>query len=80
MTTEETNELPYGIYKIYWKGGGHTLGAVGGLHNGKRWLALTNWTSKTADGIATSKQKIWNLIRKMVLVCDSNNFFSEDKD
>lgn len=43
----------YGIYRLYWKSGGSSLAAVGGLSDGTLWFAPTNWTGKEPGAIAS---------------------------
>lgn len=48
MKKEKVNQLPLGLYRIFWKekyGGGTSLAAVGFFANGDRWITPTNWTS-----------------------------------
>jgi len=47
---------PPGLYKVYWKGGGSSLAAIGMTIDGKNWIAPTNWTDddKTLGVVTTS--------------------------
>ena len=70
MSKEEVKELNFGLYRVYWKkkcGGGNSLAAVGGLHNGDKWIAPCNWTNKYTKGIATSGD-VWKRIKKVELI------------
>lgn len=53
--------LQPGLYRIYWKSGGHSLASVGILHDGSRWYAPCNWTSDP----------------RMKVVCDNDWSFVE---
>ena len=55
MTQEEAKKLGHGLFNLFWKDGGSSYAAVGSLHDGTRWFAPTNWTSKTTEGIASTK-------------------------
>jgi hypothetical protein len=47
--TENFNEVQLGLYQIFWKdkeGGGYSYASIGNLHDGCRWVAPINWTSK----------------------------------
>ena len=45
MTRKDFNQLPYGLYRVWWKSeAGASLAAVGVTINGERWLACCNWT------------------------------------
>ena len=46
---DELATCPHGLYKIKWMEGGESLAAIGSMHDGKRWIAPTNWTSATTD-------------------------------
>ena len=35
--------IRHGLYKLYWKSGGHSLASVGSHRDGTRWYAPTNW-------------------------------------
>ena len=60
MTREEASQLKLGLYRVYWKGEDEpSIAAVGMLHDGTRWFAPTNWTSKEAAGIACTK---WRMV------------------
>lgn len=37
------SELPHGLYKIFWEGGGSSLASVGSDESGARWFSPTNW-------------------------------------
>jgi len=67
MTIKESNKLSYGLYRLYWKDGGSSIAAVGGLHNGVHWFAPTNWTSSTVAGIACTK---WRLVKRVELIIE----------
>ncbi len=66
MTTDEVKKLKNGVYRIHWADGGSSVAAVGRLHDGRVWMAPSNWVAKRADGIATEKH--WHLVEKMELL------------
>ena len=39
------NNIPLGLYRVYWKSGGCSLAAVGATPEGSRWLAPVNWVA-----------------------------------
>ncbi len=61
MKREEVQLLEHGLYKIWWKSGGHSLAAVGSLSNGKRWMAPTNW-------ITVPSTTHWPIVKKVKLI------------
>lgn len=46
FTEEDFPTVPFGLYEIFWSTGGSSLASIGGLRDGGRWIAPTNWTSK----------------------------------
>lgn len=46
MTADEVRNLPLGVYRLHWASGGSSVAAVGQLHDGSRWIAPANWTSR----------------------------------
>lgn len=72
MKSKEARNLKHGLYRIYWTeeaGGGSSVAAVGSDHEGRRWMAPTNWTSKKNKGspkIATTKH--WKLVESVELI------------
>lgn len=67
MTKEEVQKLKHGVYKLYWDTGGYSLASVGGLHNGDRWFACSNWTSKDKNGIIGTGED-WNMVIEAKLI------------
>jgi hypothetical protein len=51
VTKEEANQLPLGVYRLFWKQGGSSLAAVGQLHDGTHWFAPSNWSSKNVQAV-----------------------------
>lgn len=45
MTIEDVRKLPTGVYRIHWKSGGSSVGAVGIDSAGKHWMAPANWVN-----------------------------------
>lgn len=66
MTKEDFNDLPHGVYRIFWKTGGQSVASVGSLSDGRRWLAPANWTSDIDSGISTSEY--WDEVRSVKLI------------
>ncbi len=54
-----------GLYIVSWKSGGSSLAAVGNHHNGDRWLAPVNWTSKSGTNPGTVLKKYITEIERM---------------
>lgn len=44
MKKRDVHALTPGLYFIYWKTGGYSVGAVGINNEGERWIAPTNWS------------------------------------
>ncbi len=65
MNQKELRTKPLGVYRLYWKDGGMSVASVGALYDGRRWFAPANWTSKWAEGIASTN---WRLVEKMELI------------
>ena len=42
---KEIMNCKYGVYKVFWRSGGHSVASIGGLYDGQRWLAPSNWTA-----------------------------------
>ena len=63
---KESDVQRLGVYRIYWKTGGSSVSSIGQLYDGTLWIAPTNWTSKSVDGIATIPQ--WDDIEKVKLI------------
>lgn len=53
MNKQEFYNLRLGLYKIFWKSGGHSVAAVGNSRSGVRWIAPCNWVmpSLVTEGI-----------------------------
>ena len=62
MKKAEVKKIPLGLYKVYWKSGGHSLAAIGMIENGDKWLAPINWVRPTED------QDIWRRVEKLKLI------------
>jgi hypothetical protein len=65
MTQEQAQQLGHGVYELYWKDGSSSVAAVGSLHDGTRWFAPINWTSKDAAGIASAKWRLVDHVRRI---------------
>lgn len=72
MKPEDVQKLKLGLYKIYWKSGGHSLASVGQLHDGAKWMAPCNWSSQAKDGVVTTDwsgvEKVEQINHEMVLI------------
>lgn len=66
MTEDQVQQLPLGVYRIYWVGGGTSVASVGQLHNGARWIAPANWTTRYAQTMGYTNY--WNLIASVELL------------
>ncbi len=69
MTQEEVGTLKNGVYRVYWKdthGGGCSVAAVGGMHNGQRWLAPSNWTA--GPGFCPVSTTSWDAVDHVELL------------
>jgi hypothetical protein len=60
MTDDQVQQLSLGVYRIHWKNGGTSVASVGQLHNGSRWIAPSNWTSRCAQNMGHTDY--WPLI------------------
>lgn len=67
MTKEEVQKLEHGVYRLYWSARSYSLASVGSLHNGDRWFACANWTSKDGDGLIHFRED-WGIVKKAVLI------------
>ena len=67
MTKEEVQKLNHGVYRLYWSARTYSLASVGSLHNGDRWFACANWTSKDGEGIISFRED-WESVQKAVLI------------
>jgi hypothetical protein len=56
------NNLPIGIYRLYWVDGGSSRAAVGMLYDGTRWFAPSNWTNQLASGVVSTD---WSLVARI---------------
>lgn len=45
MSPDEVATVAHGLYRIWWRNGGVSIGSVGSTASGARWLAPTNWLS-----------------------------------
>lgn len=67
--------VPFGLYRVWWKSGGSSLASIGGLYNGDRWIAPTNWTAKE-NPVGKLKDYTDDIIRLDYL--DHDNFDWDD--
>lgn len=70
MSNKETMlDCPHGLYRIFWESGGTSVAAVGGLYDGTRWLAPTNWTTgPECNNPTTTLEEHIDLIVRMELI------------
>lgn len=61
MKKREIDNLPLGLYIVYWRTGGYSEAALGQTRSGKRWIAPCNWVS----GSTTLNRKWRNEIEAM---------------
>lgn len=66
MKMSDVQNLPPGIYRIFWKTGGSSLASVGCDKDGKRWLAPTNWLLANNVDL-TNWHKTWRRVEKAKL-------------
>jgi hypothetical protein len=66
MKRSEVNALEYGLYIIFWKSGGNSLAAVGGMESGERWIAPCNWLHPAS--LPTIARISWKKVKRVVLV------------
>lgn len=45
MTEKQAQELPVGVYRLYWVGGDWSVAAVGQDSQGNAWFAPANWVT-----------------------------------
>lgn len=43
MTIKDSMKIRPGVYRIYWKEGGYSVGAIGQKMNGRCWFTPANW-------------------------------------
>ena len=63
---DQLDDIPFGLYEIFWKSGGSSLASVGNMYDGIRWIAPINWTGKRSVTGKMSKHK--KDIERMVLI------------
>ena len=64
MKKEDVKNLGIGLYKIFWKSGGHSLASVGNMPNGSKWIAPVNWVG----GMCTSNRDVWRDVKKVKII------------
>jgi hypothetical protein len=70
MTKTEIDNLKHGVYRIYWEGSAnYTVGAIGSLPNGNRWLQSANWVSSIVIGFG---HPLWDQVEKVELIEEMN--------
>lgn len=83
MNYVKGNEVPPGLYRVYWRSGGSSLAAVGVDSEGRRWVGACNWLSPCAvDGDGNS---VWDDVIGCVQLmaqdsCDNVRDWSEVRD
>ncbi len=55
-------DVPHGLYVIFWKNGGVSLGCIGGKYNGDRWLVCSNWISDIGKCTEVLLKDCWSKI------------------
>lgn len=71
MTTQESQQLPHGLYFLLWKSGGASMAAVGILHDGTRWYAPVNWTNESHEKVTSCN---WAYVESAYLVVSQQAF------
>ena len=67
MTKKEAKLLNIGIYRLYWKEGGHSMAAVGRLFDGNTWFAPVNWVSSHGPGSISTDWKRVSWAKQLLL-------------
>lgn len=67
--TFDPSNLKHGSYYIYWKSGGRSVATVGSLHDGRRWYAPSNWTSKSSNSFGSID---WESVEKVELIAENS--------
>jgi hypothetical protein len=49
--------LKHGVYRIYWKDGLVSVGAIGSNSNGERWLICSNWIGESGVALLINHVK-----------------------
>lgn len=80
MTQTEAKKLPNGLYKIYWKEGGYSLGAMGRTYNGMCWIAPCNWISSDNYNPQIATTQSWVKVERMELIIPTSNYGSPDTE
>ena len=58
-----------GVYEIFWKEGGSSVGSIGMTYHGDRWIAPTNWVNGEDNNDPTARlSKYIDKIEKIVLL------------
>ena len=70
---EDIKNCKLGLYRIYWKGGGSSVGAIGQLYDGERWIAPCNWTTGEEHNYNPTGRMSDNFdsIKMLVLICSN---------
>jgi len=70
MKPREVAALELGLYKLILKPsiGGYMLASVGQFHNGEKWFAASNWTTKKGNSEASLISMEWEVIEKAEVI------------
>jgi hypothetical protein len=66
MTQDELRAMPLGVYRLFWRSGGHSVASVGMGHDGTRWMAPANWLAAPADRAANLRY--WRQVERVELI------------
>jgi len=68
MKANQTAKIKPGLYRLYWREGGHSLASIGVDASGKLWVAPVNWLSP----IQNPDAKFWRSVDRVESVSDVN--------
>jgi hypothetical protein len=71
MTRDEVQKLDLGIFKIFWKEGGCSVGTIGYFANGDRWITPSNWVNIDFNLDDEKRMKVWESVLKVELIEES---------
>lgn len=65
LPADQFDTLAPGLYVIHWKGGGHSLAAVGQLHDGANWVAPCNWSGVGIGPVFNTGSPYWDMMKSV---------------
>jgi hypothetical protein len=66
------SKLCHGVYRIFWKTGGHSVAAVGSDKSGRRWCVPTNWIFDGGD-LKSPFRFDWTEVRDVRLIATQDD-------